>query len=115
MLRIRHSTLPGIRGDKVPCVQCDRREYGLSWGDYCSVCREERRRKADGKAQRVAIVAAVLLAAWLTWRTPPDLTQRIFAGISVLLLYLVTRQIVSRMLQEFMPKTLKHRSGEGSS
>lgn len=115
MLRINPSTLPGLGGEKVPCVQCDRREYGLSWGDYCSVCREQRRRKAEAKAQRIAIVAALVMAGWLMWRTPPDLKQRAFAAASVLLLYLIVRRVVSRLLQEFMPKELRNRSVEGSS
>jgi hypothetical protein len=115
MLRLNQSGIPGLGGAKVPCVQCDRREYGLSWGDYCSVCREERRRKAERKAQRIAIIPAVVIAAWLIWRAPADLLQRIFAAASVLLVYLITRRIVSRTLQEFMPKELRNRSVERPS
>ena len=66
MLRLNTSASAsqlGLGGDPVPCVQCERREIGLAWGDYCSVCKEERRRIANGRAQRAAIVAAVLLAA----------------------------------------------------
>ncbi len=115
MLRLNHSTLPGIGGEKVPCVQCDRREFGLAWGDYCSVCREMRRRRAEARAQRIAIGAAVVMAAWLVWRTPADLEQRIFAGASVLLVYVIVRRVVSRMLQEFMPKELQKPSVQGPS
>jgi len=97
----------GLGAESVPCVQCDRREPGLSWGDYCSVCKEERRRKADRIGQRYAIVAALVMAAYLIWQTPPALTQRIFAAASVLLVYLIVRRIVSRLLQEYLPKELK--------
>jgi hypothetical protein len=107
MLGLRRSTIPAVGGEKVPCVQCDRREYGLAWGDYCSVCKERRRRCAEARAQRIAIVAALLMAGYLLWRTPADLGQRIFAGASVLLVYLIIRRVVSRMLQEYMPKELR--------
>lgn len=95
-------------GEPVPCVQCDRREAGLAWGDFCSVCRRERARRADRLAQRWALVAAVALAAWfLFWRTPVHSAQRFFAAASVLLVYLVIRRLVSRVLQELMPKEMK--------
>ncbi|MBX3147661.1 MAG: hypothetical protein KF785_12925 [Gemmatimonadales bacterium] len=95
-------------GNPVPCIQCDRRETGLSWGDFCSVCRRERARRADRLAQRWAILAAAALAAWLLfWRTPVHSAQRIFAAASVLLVYLVIRRLVSRVLQELMPKEMK--------
>lgn len=112
MLQLKSGGLPGLEGDKVPCVQCDRREYGLAWGDYCSLCREERRRVAEGKAQRIGIAVALLMAAWLFWRTPAELAQRIFGAASVLLVYLIVRRIVSRLLQEYMPKQLRNRSVE---
>lgn len=110
MLRLNNSATTsrlGLGADPVPCVQCDRREPGLSWGDYCHVCKEERRRKAGRTGQRYAIVAAGLLAAWLIWQTPPALTQRIFAAASVLLTYVIVRRFVSRILEEFMPKELR--------
>lgn len=110
MLGINRSTVPGLNPDKVPCVQCDRREYGLAWGDFCSVCRGERFRKAAHLAKRVAIVAAVAMAAWHLWRTPPDLTQRIFAAASVLLVYLIARRLVSRLVMEYLPRQLRTRS-----
>ena len=97
----------GSAGSPVPCVQCDRREPGLAWGEFCSVCREARRRRADRLAQRWAIVAALGLAAWLLWNTPVTFTQRLFAAASVLLVYVVVRRLVSRLLQEFMPKEMK--------
>ncbi|MHB1328749.1 MAG: hypothetical protein ACYC2K_11165 [Gemmatimonadales bacterium] len=56
----------------------------------------------------MAIVAALVLAAYLLfWRTPIHFAQRLFAAASVLLVYLVIRRLVSRLLQEFMPKEMK--------
>lgn len=112
MLGINRTSLPGLEPTKVPCVQCNRREYGLSWGDYCSLCREERLVKAERTAKRVAIAGAALMGGWHLWRTPPDLTQRIFAAASVLLVYLVVRRLVSRLLLEYLPKELRNRSVE---
>ena len=110
MLRLNSSGIGsqlGLEGEPVPCVQCDRREIGLSWGDFCSVCREERRRKANRIAQRYAIGAALILAGWLIWKTPPTMTQRIFGAASVLLIYLIIRRLISRLIQEYLPKELR--------
>ncbi len=110
MLRLNTSGIGsrlGLKGDPVPCIQCDRREPGLSWGDFCTVCREDRRRKANRVAQRYAVIAALILAAWLLWKTPPTFTQRIFGAASVLLVYLIIRRAVSLIIQEYLPKELK--------
>ena len=110
MLRLNNSAITsrlGLAAEPVPCVQCDRREPGLAWGDYCHVCKEERRRRAARTGQRYGIVAAALLAVWLLWTTPPSLTQRIFAAASVLLVYVIVRRFVSRMLEEYLPKELR--------
>ncbi len=110
MLRLNNSAITsrlGLAAEPVPCVQCDRREPGLAWGDYCHVCKEERRRKAARVGQRYGIAAAVILAIWLIWQTPPALTQRIFAAASVLLVYLIVRRFVSRILEEYLPKELR--------
>jgi len=94
---------------EVPCVQCDRRERGLAWGDYCSVCKEERRRRANRPARLLSAIAAVLMGAWLTWRTPARLGPRMFAAASVVLTYVVVRRIVFRAAMEFLPRV----SGDG--
>ena len=105
MLRLNPSApLPGMDPAKVPCVQCDRREYGLSWGEFCSLCREERRVRADRIAQRAAVGAAVVMAAGIFWQTAAQLNQRIFGAVSVVLVYFIVRRFVSRLVQEFWPK-----------
>lgn len=94
----------GYAAEPVPCVQCDRREVGLAWGEYCSVCRRERERRAGRIAQRIAIGGALLLAAWLIWRTPNAFLARLFGAASVLLLYVILRRIVARMVLEYLPR-----------
>jgi len=110
MLRLNNSGIRsplGLAPEEVPCVQCHRREPGLSWGDFCFVCREERRRKADRTAQRYAIAAGLALGAWLIWRTPAALPQRIFGAVSVVLVYIIVRRTVSRLVQEYLPKEVR--------
>ncbi len=92
----------GFAGDPVPCVQCERREVGLAWGDYCSVCRAERERRANRVARRVGIAGAAVLAGWLIWRTPNEFVPRLFAAASVLLLYVVLRRVAARVALELM-------------
>ncbi|MGE0441911.1 MAG: hypothetical protein AB7L66_04715 [Gemmatimonadales bacterium] len=110
MLRLNSSGLRsplGLEAEPVPCVQCDRRERGLSWGDFCSICREERRLRANRLGRRWALGAAVVLAGWLFWATPPTPMSRFFGAASVLLIYVIVLRFVSRLLIEFMPKELK--------
>ncbi len=97
----------GLAPEEVPCVQCHRRVPGLSWGDFCVVCLEERRRKAERLAQRYAIGASVLMGAWLIWKTPPAMPQRIFGAASVFLVYIIVRRTVSRLVQEYLPKEVR--------
>jgi hypothetical protein len=115
VLGIKRSTVPGMNPDKVPCVQCDRREYGLAWGDFCSLCREERLKRAEYLSKRIAIVGAVAMAAWHLWRTPPDFTQRIFAAASVLLVYVIARRLVSLLMMEYLPRERLSRSVEAGN
>ena len=91
-------------GPEVPCIQCQRRERGLAWGDYCNVCRGEREAKANRRARRVALIGAALMAAWLLFRLPAAFTPRLFGGLAVLLVYVVLWRGVSRVALEFMPR-----------
>lgn len=75
---------------------------GLAWGDYCSVCRAERERRANRVARRVGIAGAAVLAGWLIWRTPNEFVPRLFAAASVLLLYVVLRRVAARVALELM-------------
>jgi hypothetical protein len=74
---------------------------GLAWGDYCTICREERERRAGVLARRIAIAGAGLLAAYLIWDSPNELLPRVFAAVSVLLAYVVLRRLVARAVLDF--------------
>jgi len=97
----------GYAADPVPCVQCDRRERGLAWGDFCTICRAEREREAKRVGSRIGILGAAILAAYLIWQTPNELLPRIFAAASVLLLYVIIRIFVSKLRYEFAPRRPK--------
>jgi len=97
----------GFAADPVPCIQCNRRERGLAWGDFCSVCRAEREREAKRLGSRLGILGAGALAAYLIWTTPNELAPRIFAAASVLLVYVIIRRFVSKLRYEFAPRRRK--------
>jgi hypothetical protein len=89
-------------GDPVPCVRCDRREAGLAWGDYCTVCREERDQSANRIARRVALLGAALLGVSLWRQGLADFKARLFAGASIVLAYVILRRLVSRGVLEYL-------------
>lgn len=101
-------------GAEVPCVQCERRERGLAWGELCTVCRRERERRARRVARYVSGAAGLLTAIWVAFRVPAQLTQRIYAGIAVLAVYALVRKIVFRVAVEFLPREQKSRAAGDS-
>ena len=88
----------------VPCVLCDRRERGLTWGDYCSACKKARQHKASRIARKASAVAALIMAVWLLIRVPPQLTPRVYAAVTVIVVYVVVRKIVWQVAMEFLPR-----------
>jgi hypothetical protein len=89
---------------EAPCIDCGKRTPGLLIGNRCDMCRVERERRASRQAGRISLVAAGLVAAWLVWRPiPGGTTGRIWAGVAVLVSYLLVRRIAARVLFETMP------------
>ena len=87
-----------------PCIDCGKRTPGLLFGNRCEMCRINRQRRASRKAGRISIVAAGLMAAYLIWRPfPGGMQGRIYAGVAVLVTYLLVRRIASRVFFETMP------------
>jgi hypothetical protein len=95
-------SLLGRAGEPVPCIRCDRREVGLAWGDYCEVCREERNGRANRAARRAALLGAALIGIFLLRQGLVDFKARLFAGASVLLVYVILRRLVSRGMLEYL-------------
>jgi len=89
---------------EVPCAKCGRRVRGLPWGDLCPDCRAARRKRASTLANRVALVATALMAAYVAWRLPRDPTSRLYGGVAVLATYIIVRRIASRIAMEFLPQ-----------
>jgi hypothetical protein len=109
------ASLLGRAGDPVPCVRCDRREVGLAWGDYCSVCREERDRQANRVARRAGLIGAGALGAALLLQGLVDFKARLFAGASVLLVYVIIRRLVSRGVLEYLVRQDRNAVGNRPS
>jgi hypothetical protein len=91
----------GRAAEPVPCVRCDRREPGLAWGEYCSVCREERDKAANRVARRIAILGAALMGFGLFRQGLVDFKTRVFGAAAVVLVYLILRRLVSRGILEY--------------
>ena len=86
---------------EAPCVECGRRTPGLLIGNRCDMCRVERERRASRLAGRISLLAAALVAVWLIMRPLPGAgTGRIWAGVTVLVTYLLVRKIAARALFE---------------
>jgi hypothetical protein len=87
---------------EVPCAKCGRRIRGLSWGSLCPDCRAERQRRASRVGRRISLAAALLMAAYVVLRMPPDSMARLYAGIAVLATYIIVRLIATRGAMEYL-------------
>ena len=87
---------------EVPCARCGRRVSGLTWGEQCSECTTERRRRASRLGGRAALAAAVIAALYVTLRLPPDPTARYYGALAVAVTYILVRRIVQRLAMEVL-------------
>lgn len=92
--------LHGVSLD-VPCVRCGRRNPANRWGELCVLCRGEVEERGKKLARRVAPVAAILCAAWVYLAVPPNTLPRFYGGVAVLVTWLVTRRIVTRVAADW--------------
>ena len=95
---------PGVPLPEVPCARCESRVRGLGWGELCSDCLRERRRRASRLSQRISLPAALLMAAWVFLRIPDDPTARVYGGIAILATYVIVRRIVQLLAMEYLPR-----------
>jgi hypothetical protein len=91
----------GRGAEPVPCVQCDRREPGLAWGEFCSTCRENQERGATRIARWAALLGAAFLGLLLLLEGLADYKTRLFGAASVLLMYVILRRLVWRGVVEY--------------
>jgi len=89
---------------EVPCAKCGRRVPGLAWAALCPECRWEREARARRLSSRVALAATAAMALYLALRLPADRTARVYAGIAVVVTYLIVRRIATRLAMEFLPQ-----------
>jgi len=87
---------------EVPCAKCGRRIAGLPWGELCTDCLAERKRRASRLAGRISLAATVLMAAYVALRVPVDPMARLYSAIAVLATYIIVRRIATRVAMEYL-------------
>jgi len=88
-----------------PCIDCGRRTEGLLLGERCPVCQLRRERHASRVAGRIALGAAILMAAYLLLRPLPGggMSGRVYAGVAILITYLLVRKIAAVIAIQMLP------------
>jgi hypothetical protein len=79
------------------------------------VCREERDRYASRLARRAGLAGAALIGAILWWQGLADFKTRLFAGASVVLVYVILHRLVSRAVLEYLLRRDRQAVGNRSS
>lgn len=80
---------------EVPCASCGEFVVGLAFGEFCESCRRTRMRRANRIGRRISLVVTALLALYIAVQLPPTPTARLWAGIGVVMIYLILRRIAS--------------------
>lgn len=88
---------------EVPCIECGRFVAGINFVERCPECLERRKQRAGRLASRAAIVATILVSAWIFWRTPNTALARWYAGIGIGATYFLVRLITKRIAMEVLP------------
>ena len=89
---------------EAPCIDCGKRTEGLLLGERCQMCLVRRERQASRVAGRIALGAAVLMAVYLFLRPLPGGTPgRVYAGVAILITYLLVRKIASVIAIQMLP------------
>jgi len=87
---------------EVPCARCGRRIAGLPWGEICPPCRIELSRRAGRIANRISLVATVLMGAYVATSMPPAPMARLYGAIAVVATYIIVRRVAGRVAMEVM-------------
>ncbi len=95
--------MPSLGGSpEVPCARCGRRVPGLPWGEICPDGRRELQRRAGRIANRISLVATLLMGIWVGVRLPPDPMARLYGAIAVVATYIIVRRVAGRVALETM-------------
>ncbi|HEU4800797.1 MAG TPA: hypothetical protein VFS94_09200 [Gemmatimonadales bacterium] len=78
---------------EVPCARCGRFVAGLAFGEFCKDCQRIRARRASQWSRRISLAVTALCAFYVATRLPPTPTARLWAGIGVVIMYLMVRRI----------------------
>ena len=87
---------------EVPCARCGERVAGLPWGEFCTACRAELARRSGRIAGRIALVATLLMGAYVALTLPPDPMARLYGAIAVIATYIIVRRVAGRVAMETM-------------
>ncbi|MBA3522568.1 MAG: hypothetical protein H0T90_08725 [Gemmatimonadales bacterium] len=87
---------------EVPCASCGRRVTGLPWGERCSQCLLQRKRRASRLSGRVALAATIVAALYVWLRVPADPTARYYGLLAIVVTYILVRRIAARIALEAM-------------
>ena len=87
---------------EVPCARCGERVAGLPWGEHCAACRAELSRRSSRIAGRLALVATLLMGAYVAFTLPPDPLARLYGAIAVVATYIIVRRVAGRVVLETM-------------
>lgn len=102
-----------VGSPEVPCARCGTRTEGLAWGAECPACIKRTRQRASRLAGRISLLATLLLGVYLWLRMPKDPSFRVVGGITIVVTYLLVRQIVSRVAMEVFAREPKIGGNDG--
>jgi phosphoglycerol transferase MdoB-like AlkP superfamily enzyme len=76
---------------------------GLGWAERCPECRWRRERRANRLALRISLAATALAAVYVFSRLRTTSTGRLWAALIVLAVFLMVRQIASKVAYQALP------------
>ena len=88
---------------EIPCPKCGRKDASAVLGDVCVFCRDEIQARANKIARRGALVATLLMAAYVWVRVPRggvSALPQIYGVIAVAATYIIMYRIISRVAFE---------------
>ncbi len=96
--------MPSLSGlPEVPCPKCGKKEASAVWGDLCFQCRDELKRRANRIGRRGALVATLMMGAYVWFRIPRDSPiAQIYGVVAVLATYIIMYRIIARVAFEVL-------------